>query len=129
MTDDNKALVGGMLARFAAGDLDGATSYLHEDFVSHNPRVPHDPSATSGKKAFIDFFGSPAGQRLLAARTAVQRVLADADLVAVHSRIVNADGTELAAVDILRISDGQVIEHWDVVEPVPANPANPHGMF
>jgi predicted SnoaL-like aldol condensation-catalyzing enzyme len=35
----------------------------------------------------------------------------------------------VAAVDIFRVQDGLIAEHWDVVQPVPEQPANPHGMF
>lgn len=45
-----------------------------------------------------------------------------------HNRIALPTG-DVAAVDILRIQDGLVAEHWDVVQPVPDEPANPHGMF
>lgn len=35
---------------------------------------------------------------------------------------------DIAAVDIFRVQDGLIAEHWDVVQPVPERPANPHGM-
>lgn len=57
------------------------------------------------------------------------RTLADGDLVALHTRIVADTGPELAAVDVFRVRDGPVVEHWDVVQPVPASPPHPHGMF
>lgn len=117
-----------LFARLDAGDLDGALALLHPDFVSHNPRVAHDPATGSGLDAFALFFRSPAGSALLAAGADVRRVVADDDLVAVHNRIA-LPGGDVAAVDILRVRDGLVIEHWDVVQPVPQEPSNPHGMF
>jgi predicted SnoaL-like aldol condensation-catalyzing enzyme len=48
---------------------------------------------------------------------------------ALHTRIVADAGAELAAVDIVRVRDGRVAEHWDVVQPVPAPLPHPHGMF
>ncbi len=100
---------------------------LHPEFVSHNPRVAHDPATGSAKRAFVDFFRAPAGQALIAAGQEIKRIVADGDLVAVHLRITTAPPA--AAVDILRIQDGLVAEHWDVVQAVPENPANPYGMF
>jgi predicted SnoaL-like aldol condensation-catalyzing enzyme len=126
--DINRKLVLELFARFDAGDLDGALALLHPAFVSHNPRVAHDPAAATGLQAFADFFRSPAGKALLAAGTDVRRVVADDPLVAVHNRIALPTG-DVAAVDILRVQDGLVAEHWDVVQPVPGEPANPHGMF
>ncbi|MHA6621211.1 nuclear transport factor 2 family protein [Pseudonocardia sp. DLS-67] len=124
----NRKLVLELFARFDAGDIDGALALLHPDFVSHNPRVPHDPAVATGRQAFADFFRGPAGKALLAAGTDVRRVIADDDLVAVHNRIGLPTG-DVAAVDILRVQDGLVAEHWDVVQPVPEEPANGHGMF
>lgn len=124
----NRKLVLELFARFDAGDIDGALALLHPDFVSHNPRVPHDPAAATGRQAFADFFRGPAGKALLAAGTDVRRVIADDTLVAVHHRIGLPTG-DVAAVDILHVRDGVVAEHWEVVQPVPEEPANPHGMF
>ncbi len=124
----NRKLVLELFARFGAGDLDGALALLHPDFVSHNPRVAHDPATATGLQAFAAFFRTPAGKALLEAGSDVRRVIADDPLVAVHNRIALPTG-DVAAVDILRIEDGLVAEHWDVVQPVPEESANPHGMF
>lgn len=124
----NRKLALELFARLDAGDLDGALALLHPGFVSHNPRVPHDPATAGGLEAFAEFFRGPAGKALLAAGTDVRRVIADDFLVAVHNRIALPAG-DVAAVDILRVQDGLVIEHWDVVQPVPEEPGNPHGMF
>jgi len=126
--DVDRKLVLELFARLDAGDLDGALALLHPDFVSHNPRVPHDPATATGLQAFADFFREPAGKALLDAGTDVRRVIADDSLVAVHNRIALPTG-DVAAVDILRIQDGLVVEHWDVVQPIPEETVNPHGMF
>ncbi|GAA5032859.1 nuclear transport factor 2 family protein [Actinopolymorpha pittospori] len=126
---DNRALVLDLLARFGAGDLDGAADLLHDEFVSHNPRVPHDPATSSGRDAFTAFFEGPVGQALLAATSDVRRVICDGEYVVVHHRIVPGRPPEVAAVDIFRVQDGRIAEHWDVVQPVPETPVNPHGMF
>ncbi|MBB5913764.1 putative SnoaL-like aldol condensation-catalyzing enzyme [Nocardia transvalensis] len=126
--DANRAVVLELYRRLGAGDLDGAFALLHEDFVSHNPRVPHDPERSSGRRAFRDFFDTPAGRSLAAADQDVLRVVAGDDLVAVHLRSTAA-GAETAIVDLLLVRDGLIAEHWDVVQPVPAALPHPHGMF
>jgi predicted SnoaL-like aldol condensation-catalyzing enzyme len=128
MSDLNRKLVLELFTRFDAGDLDGGLALLHPDFVSHNPKVAHDPATATGREAFADFFRGPAGKALLEAGTDIRRVIADDPLVAVHNRIALPTG-DVAAVDILRVQDGLIAEHWDVVQPVPDAPANPHGMF
>ncbi|WP_020667629.1 nuclear transport factor 2 family protein [Amycolatopsis nigrescens] len=128
-TTDARELVSTLFDRMTEGDLDGMAELLHPEFVSHNPRVAHDPAVTTGKRAFVDFFRSEAGQRLLAAPFEIRRVLVDGDLVAVHNRISPPGGPEIAAVDLLAVRDGLVVEHWDVVQPVPDPLPHPHGMF
>jgi predicted SnoaL-like aldol condensation-catalyzing enzyme len=54
----------------------------------------------------------------------LRRVIAEDDLVVMHYRMVTPDG-ERAVVDIWRMVDGQIVEHWDVVQPVP----DTSGMF
>jgi predicted SnoaL-like aldol condensation-catalyzing enzyme len=39
-------------------------------------------------------------------------------------------GQELAGVDIFRFNaDGKIVEHWDVLQPVPAASKNANTMF
>jgi predicted SnoaL-like aldol condensation-catalyzing enzyme len=32
-------------------------------------------------------------------------------------------------VDIFKLENGKVVEHWDVIQDVPENPMNANGMF
>lgn len=64
------------------------------------------------------------------ARQTIHRAFADGDHVIVHAHVERWPGDPgLAAVDIYRCEDGQIVEHWDVIQEVPANPVNPNGMF
>jgi predicted SnoaL-like aldol condensation-catalyzing enzyme len=63
-------------------------------------------------------------------RYSIKRIIADGNLVAVHSHSRFAtDDRGIAVVDILRVEGCKVVEHWDVVQPVPDKSANPNGMF
>jgi predicted SnoaL-like aldol condensation-catalyzing enzyme len=60
----------------------------------------------------------------------IHRAFVDDDYVIVHVHVVRSPGDPgLAVVDIFRCSDGLIVEHWDVIQDVPANPVNPNGMF
>jgi predicted SnoaL-like aldol condensation-catalyzing enzyme len=63
-------------------------------------------------------------------RLDIRRVIADGDLVMTHSRLTFVpDGPDLALADIWRLDGGRIVEHWDVIQPVPAEAANNNGMF
>ena len=60
----------------------------------------------------------------------VKRIIADGALVAVHSHgFFKAGDPGVAVVDILRVKGCRVMEHWDVVQPVPEKAANSNTMF
>ena len=63
-------------------------------------------------------------------RTEVKRMVAEGDLVAVHHHVRPAPGDRgRAVVDIFRLEDGRIVEHWDVVQEVPETAANDNTMF
>jgi predicted SnoaL-like aldol condensation-catalyzing enzyme len=65
-----------------------------------------------------------------AARHTIHRSFVDGENVIVHVHVVRWPGDPgLAAIDIFRCEDGAIVEHWDVIQEVPAHPINPNGMF
>ncbi|MBV1856557.1 nuclear transport factor 2 family protein [Catellatospora tritici] len=115
----NKELVLHGFARFAAGDIEILRTLLHEDFLEHSPGNP------SGRDAFIAYI---ANAPVAGAKLDLKRVVAEDDLVVMHYRMTTAT-EEVAVVDIWRLADGLIVEHWDVVQPVPAPFETPNGMF
>ena len=64
------------------------------------------------------------------ARQTIHRSFADGDHVIVHVHVERWPGDPgLAVVDIYRCEDGEIVEHWDVIQEVPAEPVNPNSMF
>jgi len=91
--------------------------------------IQHNPLAQSGRDAAIAFL-EPFFSSHPQASYSIKRVIADGNLVAVHSHAVFTPGERgLAIVDILRVEHCKIAEHWDVAQPVPENSANSNGMF
>jgi predicted SnoaL-like aldol condensation-catalyzing enzyme len=72
------------------------------------------------------------------ARHEIKRVFADGDYVILHCHWHGLSGDYLvgkpnprgeAVVDIFRLEGGKVLEHWDVIQPIPETSANANTMF
>ena len=102
---------------------EAAAKFMAPQYIQHNPGAP------DGAQVFVTFFES-FFQSHPTAHVQIKRVLADGDLVAVHAHW-SRDETDLgsAVVDIFRIENGKIAEHWDVVQPVPEQSLNSNTMF
>jgi len=97
--------------------------YIRSDYIQHSML------AEPGVQALKDWLDARAADSPDAVQT-IHRAFADGDHVIVHVHVVRWQGDPgLAAVDIFRMEDGMIAEHWDVLQEVPAEPANPNGMF
>ena len=91
--------------------------------------IQHNPLAATGREAAIAFL-EPFFQSHPDASYSIKRIIADGNLVAVHSHAkFTADDRGLAVVDILRVEHCKIAEHWDVAQPVPEKAVNSNGMF
>ncbi|MFJ1765624.1 nuclear transport factor 2 family protein [Amycolatopsis sp. NPDC088138] len=91
---------------FVHKDIDAAKAVLHPDFTTHSPGLP------SGRDAFTE---AVTNSPLMGGTTTIEHVVAENDLVVAHLR-VQLPGSTYAVVDILRVEDGLLVEHWDVKE-------------
>ncbi|MGF6148229.1 Predicted ester cyclase [Kingella potus] len=98
--------------------------YVAEPYIQHNPTV------ADGGKAFVEAF-APFLKENPQSRAEVKRVVAEGDLVVLHvfSRTSPQDRGE-AVVDIFRVDKaGKIVEHWDVIQPVPEKTVSGHSVF
>ena len=89
----------------------------------------HNPTAPDGKEAVVGLLSGwlPTVPGL---RYDIKRIISDGDMVWVHSHVTRGpDDRGMAVVDIFRLEDGKVVEHWDVGTDVPENPLNENTMF
>jgi predicted SnoaL-like aldol condensation-catalyzing enzyme len=104
-------------------DFDAASKYMGSRYTQHNPNAADGPE---GLKAFLGFLK----EKFPASRSEIKRVFADGDYVILHVHAVREPGTRgNAIIDIFRLENGKIVEHWDVVQPIPEKAANTNGMF
>ncbi|MBS6103767.1 ester cyclase [Megasphaera sp.] len=113
--------------------------FWNEVFNKHNTAVidsmvgsdykQHSPEFADGKAAFktgvSDFLKAYPNSTAV-----VKHIGADGDLVFIHNHIkLDKNDRGQAAVDIFRIKDGKIVEHWDVIQDIPEKAANDNTMF
>jgi predicted SnoaL-like aldol condensation-catalyzing enzyme len=104
-------------------DFEAASQYFGDRYVQHNPNAADGPG---GFKGFLQFLKDKFPQ----SRSEVKRTFAEGDYVIVHVHAVREPGTRgNAIIDIFKLENGKIVEHWDVAQPIPEKAANANGMF
>jgi predicted SnoaL-like aldol condensation-catalyzing enzyme len=104
-------------------DFDVAKQHFGPRYTQHNPAVADGPE---GFRAFLQYLR----EKLPNSRSEIKRVIADGDYVVVHVHAIPEPGERgLAIVDIFKLEGGKIVEHWDVMQPIPETATNSNGMF
>lgn len=107
---------------FVNHDLSHLDDYMRDDYIQHNPDV------AQGKKGFVEFF-----EKTFIAipdfKYTLKKIVADGDLVMIYcttsgthtggewlDKAPTGNRLDFNVVDIFRIEDGKIAEHWDVAD-------------
>ena len=100
-----------------------ALAHLGPTYRQHNPTVA---DGIEGWKAFILWLKAKRPDF----RVEIKRVVAEGDLVMLHVHMVlDATDRGRAGVEIFRLENGRIVEHWDVLQAIPETAANANTMF
>lgn len=104
-------------------DAEAAIAMMGPTYTQHNARI------ADGKEGFRQFI-TAFKQKYPESHSEIVRVFADGDYVILHVHMVREPGTRGEAVmDIFRLADGKIVEHWDVLQQIPENIPHTNTMF
>ena len=104
-------------------DFEAASKYFGPKYIQHNPGAP---DGIEGFKTFVNFLR----EKFPNSKSEIKRVFAEGDYVILHVHAVREPGTRgRAIVDIFRLEDGKIVEHWDVAQDIPEKMPHGNGMF
>jgi predicted SnoaL-like aldol condensation-catalyzing enzyme len=104
-------------------DFDAAAKYFGTRYIQHNPSAP---DGIEGFKRLVAFLK----EKFPNSHSEIKRVIAEGDFVILHVHSVSEPGQRgRAIVDMFRLENGKIVEHWDVIQDIPEKPANDNTMF
>ena len=100
-----------------------AELYVGSEYIQHNPLVG------DGIQPFINYFNQMAKEYPNKSIEFV-RVIAEGDLVALHTHQIWPDNDEYVTMDFFRFdNNGKIVEHWDSIQQIPKTSANKNSMY
>ncbi|MFG6201669.1 nuclear transport factor 2 family protein [Nonomuraea sp. JJY05] len=117
----------GLVSEFAEKVLKGADYSALTDYISTQTYHQHNPEAADG----LDGFGAAAagwaeqGKNLVYKK--IHKVVAEGDFVLLQSE--GEFGVPVAYWDLFRVADGKIVEHWDIIVPIPGGLPHGNGLF
>lgn len=97
--------------------------YVGAIYIQHNPMVG------DGKEPFISYFNRMAIEYPDKSIEFV-RVIAEKDLVALHTHQTWPGNDEYVTMDFFRFDEnGKIVEHWDAMQEIPESSANGNSMY
>jgi predicted SnoaL-like aldol condensation-catalyzing enzyme len=127
IAEDNAALVVSAYEKVLnQHDTKALEAMFAEDYIQHNPQVA---DGRDGLAKLVEHLSSQPE-----VHSGIKRVIAQGDLVALHVHLNETaaqrgnDCMGLAIVDLFRVDQGKIVEHWHVVQAVPPTSVSGHSM-
>lgn len=97
--------------------------YVGDQYIQHNPDV------ADGTEGFILYF-ERMQEEYADKSIEFVRCIAEGDLVALHTHQTWPGNDEYITMDFFRFDDnGKICEHWDSIQQIPKESANPNTMY
>lgn len=124
-TEANKALAVALVEDVLMGKNPARIT----DYISAESYAQHNPIIADGLSGIIEAVEALTAQKNMFQYTEIHAVLGEGNFVLTVSE-GQWNGTRNGFYDLFRMEDGMIVEHWDVVQPVPTEGlANTNGMF
>ena len=121
--EKNKQMVTSAYQRiFGKLDTTSVDEFMSKDFLQHNPTIA---DGQDGVKALVRMLVSKGVPKQ---KIEFKHVIAEGDIVILHSRYEMA-GKEMRFIDIYRVQNNKIVEHWDAMMKMPEKRANNNPMF
>ena len=100
------------------------------DYISPVTYIQHNSDVADGLEGFGAFMAGMAEQGLTMEYSTVHHVVGEGNFVLTMSE-GTFGGDAMSFYDLFRLEDGLIVEHWDVIEPMPGTdaPHNEAGKF
>lgn len=122
-TEANRTLVVNLVTDVLMnGRFDRIPDYIGETYMQHNPQVG---DGIEGMQAFVAYLQE---SDISFSFDTIHNVVAEGNFVLTQSE-GSFGGAPTAFYDLFRVEDGRVVEHWDVIQQIPAEMAHDNGMF
>ena len=104
-------------------DAEQVDRYIAPDYIQHSPMAAPGRESLKAFLRVVRAASPQASQRLL-------RAFVDGDHVIIHYHVKRSpEDRGFIVIDIFRLANGMVAEHWDSVQDVPTESPNPISMF
>lgn len=97
--------------------------YVGDKYTQHNPNV------ADGLQGFINYFEKMQIEYPVKSIKFV-RCIAEGNLVSLHTHQTWPGNEQYVTMDFFRFDEkGKICEHWDAIQKIPTNSANPNTMY